>query len=116
MAVNKELLKGNAQTLVLKILSRREMYGYQLSQELAKSSDGNIELKEGSLYPLLHALETDGAVEAQWKDGTGERRRKYYRITQRGRKLLKTRLQEWENFRLTMDLVLSPPKFEMKPF
>ena len=76
MPVNKELLKGNAQTLVLKVLSQREMYGYQLTQELAKSSAGSFELKEGTLYPLLHSLETDGAVESFWKDGSGERKRK----------------------------------------
>lgn len=108
MTVNRELLKGNAQTLVLKVLSHREMYGYQLTQELAKSSDGSFELKEGTLYPLLHSLETDGAVEAFWKDGNGERKRKYYRITSKGRKLLREKMEEWKTFQSAMNLVLSP--------
>jgi PadR family transcriptional regulator PadR len=108
--INKELIKGNAQTLVLKLLSQKPMYGYQIAQTLHTLSNSAVDLQEGSLYPLLHSLEKDGAVEAYWEEGQGERKRKYYRITPRGRKLLKEKKSEWEKFRETMDLILAEAK------
>lgn len=111
MALNKELLKGNAQTLVLKLLSDKPMYGYQIAQTLGELTDKSIDLQEGSLYPLLHALEKDDAVESYWEDGDGARKRKYYRITARGRKLLKEKRSEWAEFRSAMDLILKEAKY-----
>ena len=111
MKVNKELLKGNAVTLVLKTLQRRDMYGYQLAQEIKKSSSGAFELTEGTLYPILHALETDAAVECYWEE-EGGRKRKYYRLTKAGKGLLKQKTAEWEEFRAALDLVLGGAKLE----
>jgi PadR family transcriptional regulator, regulatory protein PadR len=110
MAVNKELMKGNAQTMVLKLLSGQAMYGYLIAQKLHEISNSSVDLQEGSLYPLLHSLEKDGAVEAYWEEKEGERRRKYYKITPRGRKLLKEKKLEWESFRTAMDLILTEAK------
>ena len=107
MAVNTELLKGNAQTIVLKLLSRVDMYGYQIAQELERISDGRFQLTEGTLYPLLHALEADASVESYWGEGQGARRRKFYRITEKGRGLLRKKAEEWASFRAGMDLVLT---------
>jgi PadR family transcriptional regulator PadR len=107
MAVNKELLKGSAQTIVLKMLSRVDMYGYQIAQELDRISDGQFHLTEGALYPLLHTLEVDSAVDAYWGEGQGARRRKFYHITEKGRRLLQKKTEEWAIFRSGMDLVLT---------
>ena len=110
MANNRELFKGNAQTIVLKLLSRNDMYGYQISQELTRLTAGGFQLTEGTLYPLLHGLEADRFVESYWEDGMGgqgARKRKFYRITDEGRGLLKKKQEEWELFRSGMDLVLS---------
>ena len=76
MAINTELLKGSAQTIVLKLLSRTDMYGYQIAQELDGLSEGRFQLTEGTLYPLLHSLEADLSVESYWGEGNGARRRK----------------------------------------
>lgn len=105
--VNSELLKGSMITLVLKALQRRQMYGYEIMKELGRISDGEIEVREGTLYPILHQLETDRAVEAEWSQDAGERRRKYYRITKKGRALLKEKSSQWESFRKVMDQVLT---------
>lgn len=104
--VNRELFKGNAQTIVLKILSKKEMYGYQIAQEVNQLSSGNFELTDGTLYPLLHALESDGAVESYWEDSQSARKRKFYRITSKGKKRLKEKMEEWSAFRAGMDLIL----------
>lgn len=69
-------------------------------------SSGLFELREGTLYPILHALEEDGCVEAEWVGEEGERQRKYYYITKEGRALLKEKKSEWVRFRTAMDRVV----------
>lgn len=108
--VSSELLKGNMITLVLKTLQSQSMYGYQIMKELGKLSGGRIDVKEGTLYPILHSLETDGAIESEWSQDEGERRRKYYKLTKTGRALLKERSSQWDAFRKMMDQVLSSEK------
>lgn len=83
------------------------MYGYEIMKELGRVSNGDIEVKEGTLYPILHALETEGAVESEWTSESGERKRKYYQITKKGRALLKEKTSQWSAFRKTIDQVLA---------
>jgi DNA-binding PadR family transcriptional regulator len=108
--INTELHKGNLTTLVLVCLQKRDMYGYDLVKELASVSDGALDIKEGTLYPLLHALEKDKAIESYWEEKAGERKRKYYRIAKEGKKLLKARATDWTAFKKLMDSVLSEAK------
>ncbi len=98
MKVNKELIKGSTSIMILSLLARKDMYGYQMMQELKLSSKKVFELKEGTLYPLLHGLEKDGAIESYWFDTDEGRRRKYYKITDDGRELLKEKKNEWNFF------------------
>jgi len=109
--INTELLKGNMTTLVLVCLKKRDMYGYDLVKELNELSGGLLEVKEGTLYPLLHSLEKNHAIESYWEEKPGERRRKFYRLAKEGRKLLKERTAEWVVFRKLMDHVVSAAKF-----
>lgn len=106
MEINKELLKGSTVILILALLDQQEMYGYQMIAAIERLSAGVFSFKEGTLYPILHALESDGYVEAYWTDGEGTRRRKYYRITGSGRSHLKARRTEWVAFRSAVDLVI----------
>ena len=62
MKINKELMKGSTSILILTLLKSEDMYGYQITQELERRSDSTFEMKEGTLYPMLHALEKEGAV------------------------------------------------------
>jgi len=105
MRISKELLKGTTGTLILSLLSKQDMYGYQLIKELELASDRTFTLKEGTLYPILHALESEGSVEAYWQEADG-RKRKYYRITDNGRRQLQEKQQEWRLFRGAVDRVL----------
>jgi PadR family transcriptional regulator PadR len=106
MSIDKELLKGSTVTLILQILSRGDLYGYELIKELERRSDGVFELREGTLYPILHALEKAKDVEAYWVEKADVRKRRYYRITKHGRKRLEEKRSEWKKFRSAVDQIL----------
>jgi DNA-binding PadR family transcriptional regulator len=106
MSVNKELLKGSTHTLVLTLLARKQMYGYEIIKELEILSKGMFEMKEGTLYPILHTLEEVGQVESKWVGEEGTRQRRYYLITKSGKAALKEKKQEWMNFRAAVDLIV----------
>ncbi|BFH59705.1 PadR family transcriptional regulator [Paenibacillus azoreducens] len=105
MAVNKELLKGSTAILLLTVLNRKEMYGYELIKEIERSSEGVFLMKEGTLYPILHTLEAEGWLDAYWSTYDG-RKRKYYRITDQGRNQLREKKEEWIQFRTAVDRVI----------
>jgi PadR family transcriptional regulator PadR len=104
--INKELLKGSTVILVLSLLERAPMYGYQMIKEIEIKSGGVFNFKEGTLYPILHALESDGLIESYWQGNEGSRQRKYYRITGKGSNCLKEKQQEWITFSSAMDKIL----------
>lgn len=106
MKFNKELLKGSTETLILSLIKDIPMYGYQIIKELEMKSTGVFLLKEGTLYPILHGLEEKGVVEAFWSEGENGRKRKYYRITEKGKGYLKEKEEEWEFFKGSVDKVL----------
>lgn len=96
MAIDRELLKGTLPMLVLSQLAAEEQYGYQLIKNLAEGSGGVFTFKEGTLYPVLHALERDGLVSSFWDGREGGRRRRYYEITAFGMANLESRRAEWQ--------------------
>ena len=98
MKIDKSLMSGSTTLLILSLLSREEMYGYQMITELSRRSDRTFELKEGTLYPLLHGLEADRLVTVQEKEAENGRIRKYYCITKKGRKVLREKKAEWNTF------------------
>jgi len=93
-----QLKKGSTPTLLLALLRNGEMYGYEMAEALAKSRDGLLAISEGSLYPTLHRLESDGLVEAMWRAGQGPRPRRYYRLTSRGRAEAERSAEELRKF------------------
>jgi PadR family transcriptional regulator PadR len=98
MALYDQIRKGSTNTLLLSLLSEEPMYGYQITQELQQRSEGYFEMKEGLLYPALHRLEQDGLLKSEWRSVAGSRRRKYYFITDEGRKVLANSVAEWATF------------------
>lgn len=105
MKPSKELMKGTTGTLILTVLMNKPMYGYELIKELERRSEGIFALKEGTLYPILHAMESERLVEAYWTEADG-RKRKYYRILDEGAKRLREKKAEWLVFRRAVDSVL----------
>ena len=97
MAVDKALLSGSSTLLILKLLSEKDMYGYEMIDTLRKRSQNVFELKAGTLYPLLHGLEEKGMLKVYEQEYLGKTR-KYYSITKEGRKLLKSKTEEWNEY------------------
>jgi PadR family transcriptional regulator len=92
-----KLLSGTLEMLILEVISQGATYGYEIAQKVLSCSDGQFELKEGSLYPALHRLERDKYLASYWSEQDG-RRRKYYKVTVAGRKQLSRRREEWQVF------------------
>ena len=111
LKINKELLKGSTSMLILSLLEKENMYGYQMIKELSRKSKELFELKEGTLYPILHALEQKNYITSYW-DNSGTKKRKYYSITKDGRKHLKEKKEEWECFSSGINQVLGGVLFE----
>lgn len=104
--IDKSLLTGSTTTLVLKLLEDKDMYGYQMIEELDKRSNNVFKLKAGTLYPLLHNLEQKGVIKSYEVNSDCERTRIYYTITKNGRKLLKDKKDEWKQYNLAMNSIL----------
>ena len=83
--------------LLLHLLSRGEMYGYEIVQEAARRSSNAFDLKEGTLYPALHQLEKKGQIKSYWRTADNGRERKYYSLTAKGRKLAAEYERQWEH-------------------
>lgn len=109
MKVDKSLMAGSTTMLVLSLLSKEEMYGYQMITELARRSDRTFELKEGTLYPILHTLEAEGLVTVREKEAESGRVRKYYRITKKGLRALEEKKEEWNFFAEKVNAIVCSP-------
>lgn len=96
--VDKHLLRGAATTLILLVLRESPSYGYQIVQDIKARSAEAFDFPEGTIYPLLYGLEADGMIKGDWKPGTGERKRKVYRITAAGRGELERRISAWDRY------------------
>ena len=95
---SKELIKGTLTTIILKLLSHNEkMYGYEITQRVKIITDGKIVFKEGSLYPALHKLKDDGLIKTE-KEVVNNRVRKYYSLTEKGRRSTTEKVDELESF------------------
>jgi len=96
--LDRELKKGSAELLVLSLVEGRGRHGYEISKLIETRSQGALRFNVGSLYPLLYRLEGRGWIEGKWIEKQGQRRRRYYRLTPRGRKVLATQQQGWKQF------------------
>ncbi len=99
MKISKELAKGSTALLVLSVLAKEDLYGYQIIRTVEIMSENVFQMNEGTLYPILHSLEKEGFLTSYWSDAaeTG-RRRKYYKITQKGLKEFEIQKQEWNTY------------------
>ncbi len=104
--IDTELVKGTLSLLILSLLSRKAMYGYQIVTTVRQDTDGVFEWKEGSLYPSLHKLEREGLVRSRWEGKSGSRRRKYYHLTKAGRTVLAEKTESWKRLCRNINQVL----------
>lgn len=94
MAVDKSLISGSTTMLLLKLLSEKNMYGYEMIETLRERSENAFELKAGTMYPLLHSMEMSKQLTSYTKEVKGKSR-KYYQITEEGKKQLAQKESEW---------------------
>ena len=90
--------KGSAELLILSTLEDRQLHGYEIAREIGRRSGGVLTFHVASLYPLLYKLEDRAWIVGRWVEKAGQRRRRYYRLTAEGRKVLATQRNRWEAF------------------
>src|SRR3954469_1495320 len=96
--LERELKKGSAELLILSLVEDRPRHGYDIGQLIALRSRGALRFNVASLYPLLYRLEKRGWIRGRWVEKAGQRRRRYYRLTAAGRKVLAAQRSGWKNF------------------
>lgn len=97
-ALDRELKRGSAELLILSLLETRPRHGYDLSKLIAARSAGHLTFHIDSLYPLLYRLEERGWIAGAWVEKAGERRRRFYRLTPKGKRVLAEQRKAWEAF------------------
>jgi PadR family transcriptional regulator len=96
--LDRELKKGSAELLVLALVESRARHGYEIAKIIETRSQGTVRFNVASLYPLLYRLEKRGWIRGAWVEKSGERRRRFYRLTPAGRKVLADQRSGWRNF------------------
>jgi PadR family transcriptional regulator PadR len=100
-----ELKKGSAELLILSLVEARPRHGYEIGKLIEARSHGALRYNIASLYPLLYRLEKRGWIKGQWVEKAGQRRRRYYRLTPMGRKVLAAQRSGWKNFVLAINRI-----------
>jgi transcriptional regulator len=96
--LDRELKKGSAELLILSLVEARPRHGYEISKLIESRSQGTLKFNIASLYPLLYRLEKRGWIKGRWIEKAGERRRRYYRLTTEGKKILRAQRTTWQAF------------------
>jgi DNA-binding PadR family transcriptional regulator len=112
MEFDKNLIGGSTVLLILSLLEKTDRYGYEIIRELELRSDKAFQLKEGTIYPVLHKLENDGYVKSYKAEGERGRARKYYKITKNGIKQLSKEKEKWSKFSISVNKVIGGELYE----
>lgn len=94
--MDKEMMKGSIDILLLSLIQKEDLYGYEIAKRLKEKSNDTYSLSEGTLYPALQRLEKRALIKSYWGNAETGARRKYYGITDEGRKVLSVKLSEWD--------------------
>jgi DNA-binding PadR family transcriptional regulator len=97
-ALARELKRGSTELLILALLEESERHGYELARLIGERSRGAINFHVASLYPTLYRMEDKGLLEGRWVEKAGQRRRRYYRLTVDGKRMLTSQRSVWESF------------------
>jgi PadR family transcriptional regulator PadR len=112
--LEKKTLDGNIDTLLLAALQESPSYGYELIQTLNARAAGLLRMGEGTAYPVLHRLERRGLICSRWTTAESGRRRKYYRLTARGKKSLASNTRQWQALTRLMRTILGPVESDIR--
>jgi len=103
--IDREWKKGSAELLILSLLDAMPRHGYEISKLIEQRSRGTLRFHAASLYPLLYRLEKRGWMQGLWVEKSGQRRRRYYQLTQQGRGVLAAQRQGWQTFVEAINLI-----------
>jgi PadR family transcriptional regulator PadR len=101
-----DLVQGTLDLLILKTISLEPLNGWAIAKRITQISNDILQVQQGSLYPALHRLETQGWIKAEWKDSENNRRAKFYSLTAAGRKQLRAELDNWQRLSGAIGLVI----------
>ena len=96
--LDRELKKGSAELLILSLVEEQPRHGYDIGSLIEQRSGGVLRFNVASLYPLLYRLEKRGWIQGRWVEKSGQRRRRYYRLTPEGKKVLASQRNSWREF------------------
>ncbi|MBV8833782.1 MAG: PadR family transcriptional regulator [Acidobacteriaceae bacterium] len=97
-AMDRELKRGSTELLILSLIEYRARHGYEISKLIEDRSGGVLTFNVASFYPLLYRLEQRGLISGRWVENAGQRRRRYYKLTASGKKMLKAQRSTWRDF------------------
>lgn len=100
--IPKDLAAASSRAIVLAILAQGDDYGYSIIRRVREASGGQMEWREGMLYPVLHRLETERLIRSIWRETDNGRRRKYYRLNTAGKQSLAVHRQQWNSVHRTL--------------
>jgi PadR family transcriptional regulator PadR len=103
--LEKEVKRGSTEMLILALVEERARHGYEIAKLIEMRSDGVLQFHVASLYPLLYRLEKRGLIQGRWVEKAGERRRRFYKLTPEGKKVLAEQRQTWGDFFAALDRV-----------
>jgi transcriptional regulator len=103
--ISPDVKKGSAELLVLSLVEERARHGYEIGKLIEERSEGVLTFHIASLYPMLYRLEQRGLIQGRWVERAGQRRRRFYRITPPGRKVLASQRTKWEEFIVALSRV-----------
>jgi len=103
--LDRELKKGSAELMILSLVQDRARHGYEISKIIETRSRGTLRFNVASLYPLLYRLEDRGWIQGRWTEKAGQRRRRYYKLTAAGRKVLRAQRHTWQSFVAAMSRI-----------
>jgi transcriptional regulator len=103
--LDRELKKGSAELMILSLLEARERHGYEIGKLIETRSEGVLKFRVASLYPLLYRLETRGWIVGRWVEKAGQKRRRRYKLTKEGRRVLSAQRNTWQSFVAAMNRI-----------
>ena len=103
--LDREVKRGSTELLLLALVEERPRHGYELAKLIEQRSDGVLQFHVASLYPLLYRLEKRGLIQGRWVEKAGERRRRFYKLTAAGQRVLAEQRRTWKDFFAALDRV-----------
>lgn len=106
MSITSDLIRGHTETIIMANLYKKDSYGYEINKAIKEASDGEYELKEATLYGAFRRLEENDYIISYWGDETTGARRKYYNITDKGKRFYENSCKEWANAKKLIDKLI----------